>query len=88
MTELYTFAATFGLVFALAFQSLNTNRGHYVAAFVTSFAIGGFQLYVLKTIPISESISIDLAYLVGGPFGALSAMYLHPKWMNKKRDHH
>ncbi len=84
MTELYTFACTFGLVFTLAFQSLNTNRGHYKAAFFTSFGIGLFQLFVLKTVPVSESFTIDLAYLAGGPFGALAAMYLHPKWMRRK----
>ena len=84
MTELYTFACTFGLVFTLAFQSLNTNRGHYRAAFVTSFGIGLFQLFVLKTIPVAESLTIDLAYLAGGPFGAIAAMWLHPRWMKKK----
>lgn len=85
MTELWTFIAIFGLVFALAFQSLNTNRGHFRAAFVTSFAIGGFQLYVLKTVPLTESWTVDLAYLLGGPFGAIAAMYLHPKWIQRKR---
>ena len=84
MTELWTFLAAFGLVFALAFQSLNTNRGHYVAAFVTSWVIGGFQLYVLKTIPLAETLSVDVAYLAGGPLGAMCAMYLHPRWMKRK----
>lgn len=84
MTELWTFAATFGLVFALAFQSLNTNRGHYLAAFITSFVIGAFQLFVLKTIPVSQSIPVDLAYLAGGPVGALAAMWLHPRIMKRK----
>lgn len=84
MTELLTFLAVFGLVFALAFQSLNTNRGHYMAAFVTSWIIGACQLYVLKAIPVSESWTVDLAYLAGGPFGALTAMWLHPRWMKRK----
>jgi hypothetical protein len=84
MTELGTFLAAFGLVFALAFQSLNTNRGHYLAAFITSWVIGGFQLYILKAIPLSETLGVDLAYLAGGPIGAMAAMWLHPKWMKKK----
>ncbi len=84
MTELYTFAAAFGLVFALAFQSLNTNRGHYMAAFLMSWVIGGFQLYILKAIPLSSTWTVDLAYLAGGPVGALVAMYVHPRWMKKK----
>lgn len=82
---LCAFLATFGLVFFLAFQSLNTNRGHYVAAFITSWGIGAFQLYVLKTIPASTSWATDLAYLAGGPFGAMAAMYLHPRWMKKRK---
>ena len=81
MTVLLTFLSTFALVFFLAFQSLNTNRGHYFAAFVTSWGIGLFQLFVLKTIPVSESWEIDLAYLAGGPFGCMAAMYVHPIWM-------
>lgn len=85
MTELLTFAAAFVLVFALAFQSLNTNRGHYVAAFFTSWAIGLGQLYILKAVPLSQSWTIDFAYLAGGPFGALCAMWLHPKWMKRKK---
>jgi len=84
MTEFWTFVATFGLVFALAFQSLNTNRGHYRAAFITSWIIGGFQLYVLKAIPAATTLSVDLAYLAGGPVGALVAMYVHTRWMKRR----
>lgn len=41
MTELTLFASTFVLVFALGAQSLNVNNGHYIAAALTSFVIGG-----------------------------------------------
>jgi hypothetical protein len=85
VTELMTFGATFGLVFALALQSLNTNRGHYRAAVITSFVIGTFQLYVLKILPVSASWTFDLAYLAGGPFGAIAAMYLHPRLIGRRR---
>lgn len=84
MNELWTFIATFGLVFALAFQSLNTNRGHYKAAFFTSFLIGSFQLYVLKAMPFADSLSMHIAYLSGGPFGAVAAMWAHARWMKKR----
>ncbi len=39
MTELFLFLSTFLAVFAPGFQSLNVNNGHYMAAFITSFAI-------------------------------------------------
>lgn len=85
MTAAFTFAATFALVLALAAQSLNTNQGHYRAAFVTSWVIGLMQLYVLKTIPDASDWTIDLAYLAGGPFGAMAAMWLHPRTIGKKK---
>jgi len=81
MTALLTFAATFALVFALAFQSLNTNRGHFVAAFLTSFVIGSMQLYVIKVLPFADDLITHIAYLAGGPFGAVAAMLAHPKIM-------
>ena len=40
MNALLIFAATFTMVFGLGFQSLNVNRGHPKAAFLTSFLIG------------------------------------------------
>jgi hypothetical protein len=85
MTELLTFAATFLLVLALALQSLNTNGGHHVAAVFTSVLIGFMQLYVLKTIPVSESWSVDAAYLAGGPLGAVVAMWIHPRTIGKRK---
>lgn len=44
MTALILFVSTFVAVFALGFQSLNVNQGHYRAAALTSFAIGGGNL--------------------------------------------
>jgi hypothetical protein len=85
MTAAFTFAATFALVLALAAQSLNTNQGHYRAAFFTSWIIGLMQLYVLKTLPLSTDLLIDLAYLAGGPFGAMAAMWIHPRTIGKKK---
>ena len=40
MHELTLFTSCFILVFALGAQSLNVNNGHYLAAGLTSFAIG------------------------------------------------
>lgn len=86
MTELLTFSVTFAMVFALAAQSLNTNQNLQGAAFVTSICIGLLQLFVLKTIPLAQSWTVDLAYLMGGPFGAIVAMRVHP-WMTRRHRH-
>jgi hypothetical protein len=73
MTELILFASSFSLVFALGFQSLNVNNGHYKAAFLTSFFIGMSNIAVLKLAPNATAPQIA-AYLAGGPLGIICAM--------------
>ena len=82
MTELTLFLSTFFAVFALGFQSLNVNNGHYLSAFITSFAIGGANLALYKIAPQATGTEI-VAYLSGGPLGILCAMKAH-KWMRKR----
>lgn len=77
MTALALFVSTYILVFALAAQSLNVNGGHYVAAFLTSFAIGASHLVLYKLAPEADGWQI-VAYLTGGPLGVISAMKTHP----------
>lgn len=76
MNELILFASTFVLVFALGMQSLNVNGGHYIAAFLTSFAIGGANMVLLKLGPNAGTTEI-IAFLAGGPFGIVSSMAVH-----------
>ena len=73
MTELILFTSSFLLVFALGFQSLNVNNGHYRAAFLTSFGIGAANIAVLKLAPNATGTQIA-AYLAGGPLGIICAM--------------
>jgi hypothetical protein len=77
------FASTFALVFALGFQSLNVNGGHYRAAFVTSFAIGVSNLILFKTVPQADAVQVA-AYLMGGPFGIVASMWAHGRWMRRR----
>ena len=83
MTTIYIFISTFALVFALGFQSLNVNNGHYVAAFFTSFGIGLSNLVLFKTVPQAGGIEI-VAFLIGGPFGIITSMWAHRRWMKKE----
>jgi len=73
MTALMLFVSSFSLVFALGYQSLNVNNGHYRAAFLTSFAIGAANIAVLKLAPSASPTEIA-AYLAGGPLGIVCAM--------------
>lgn len=84
MTALLIFTATFITVFALGFQSLNVNKGHPKAAFLTSFVIGIGNLAVLKLVPDTQALLDNAAYLLGGPFGIVASMWVHNKFMGKK----
>jgi len=76
MNALLLLASTFVLVFFLGLQSLNVNRGHYFAAFITSFGIGAGQLILFKLAPDANGIEIA-AYLTGGPLGIVASMWAH-----------
>lgn len=83
MTALIIFASTFVLVFALGFQSLNVNNGHYLGAFFTSFFIGLGNLVLFKTVPQAGFYEIG-AYLIAGPFAICASMATHRRWMKAK----
>lgn len=82
MTALIIFGSTFILVFALGFQSLNVNNGHYKAAFFTSFAIAVSNLVLFKTVPQAGAMEIA-AYLTSGPFAIIASMWAHKRWVKK-----
>lgn len=80
MTALALLASTFALVFALGLQSQLVNNGHYAGAFVNSLAIGTCNLVLFKLAPDASGWEIA-AYLAGGPFGIVAAMYAYRvKW--------
>ncbi len=79
ITAILIFISTFILVFALRFQSLNVNNGHYKAAFFTSFAIGVANLVLFKTVPQADLFDVS-AYLIAGPFAITASMKAHDWW--------
>lgn len=83
MTALYLFGSTFVLVFALGFQSLNVNGGHYWLAFFTSFAIGAANLVLYKLAPNANTVEMA-AFLLGGPFGIVASMWAHQRFVRPK----
>ena len=86
MIELTLFSSTALMVFALGFQQLNVQGNHRVLAVLTSFFIGGAQIYLWRAIP-SATPSEIIATLAGGPVGILAAMEAHPSLVHllKKR---
>lgn len=87
MTSIVIFASTFVAVFALGFQSLNVNQGHYRAAALTSFAIGGGNLMILKMVPDGDLAAMT-AYLIAGPLAIVASMWVHRRTLGKKFFHH
>lgn len=85
MTEIYLFGSTFVLVFALGFQSLNVNGGHYALAFATSFAIGLSNLVLFKLVP-QATLPEMAAYLSGGPIGIVASMWVHRRFVSRRRN--
>jgi len=83
MTELALFAAAFATVFSLGFQQQNVVHGHYRAAFLTSFIIGGSQIVLWRFVPDASASQIA-ATLLGGPFGIVASMATHKKFMRRK----
>lgn len=75
MTEIYLFISTFLVVFALGAQSLLVNNGRYVSAFANSFVIGSCNMVLLKLAPQATPVEVA-AFLLGGPFGIIAAMWV------------
>lgn len=84
MSAALLLASTFGLVFALGLQSQLVNNGHYVSAFCNSLTIGGCNLVLFKLAPDATGLEIA-AYLAGGPFGIVCAMWVYRTRWNRQR---
>ncbi|MDP1925732.1 MAG: hypothetical protein Q8K57_13240 [Thiobacillus sp.] len=83
MTHLALFLSAFFTVFLLGWQQKNVHGGHYLAAVITSFGIGGAQIFLWRLVPEANASQIA-ATLAGGPFGIVAAMWLHPRMMRSR----
>ena len=82
MTALALLGSTFALVFTLGLQSQLVNRGHYVAAMLNSFAIGGANLLLFKLAPNATGWEIA-GFLGGGPFGIVFSMWFYRRFFRR-----
>lgn len=83
-THITLFFSAFFTVFFLATQQQNVIHGHYIAAFFTSFLIGGSQIVLWRFVP-DASVSQIVATLAGGPLGVTASMFAHRKYMKKRK---
>lgn len=81
-THLLLFSSSFAAVFALGFQSLNVNQGHYLAAAATSLAIGAAHVALYRLMP-DASLTQMVAYLAGGPLGITASMWAHRRTVGR-----
>lgn len=88
MSELLLLLSTFGVVFFLGFQSLCVNSGYYWLTVMNSTLIGVFNLVLFKTAPNVASNMEVFCYIIGGPLGIVSAMWVHcnvvAPWMARR----
>jgi len=84
MNELILFFSCAASVFALGFQSQNVNQGHYLAAAITSLAIGIGHLALYRLMPGAGTTEIA-AFLLGGPIGITTSMWAHRRTLGKPR---
>ena len=75
MNALLLFLSTFAGVFCLGSQSLLVNNGFYLAAFGNSLLIGSCQFLLFKLAPEASGLEVA-AFLSGGPFGIVTAMFV------------
>lgn len=75
MSALILFVSTFVAVFALGAQSLFVNNGRYWRAWFNSLLIGICHILLYRLAPNASVIEIA-AFLAGGPFGIVSAMWV------------
>lgn len=78
MTAALLFAASFAVVFLLGLQQLNVERGHRLAAFITSPLLALAYLCLFKLLPFSTSAVQIAAHLLGGAIGIVTSMWMHP----------
>jgi hypothetical protein len=72
--EVTLFLSTYLVVFSLGAQSLLVNNGRYEMAFMNSLVIGSCNLALFKFAPDATGLQVA-AFLLGGPFGIVSAMW-------------
>ncbi len=87
MTALTVFACQYAYILCLGFQTQNVVGKHYTAAMGNSLALGMMGLFLTSTIARQAVLGHDwkviTAFLLAGPAGIATAIWLHPKLRRK-----
>lgn len=81
---LLTFCASFVFIFLKAAQQRNVAFDHYWWIVPTSVLMASVEFYVIVNV-VEQGLSIGLVLTIGlgSGFGALSAAYLHKRFLTK-----
>ncbi len=82
MNALLLFGSTFVLVFALGLQTQLTYDGYYKSSFANSLLISVAQLGALQIVHANTVVDYA-AYLLGGPIGIVTSMYIFRNHIKK-----
>lgn len=86
MELLLIFAAGFGSVFLLGFQSRNVNHGNYAWAAGTSFAIAQMQTTLWGELFSNLTWAASAVYGLSGACGITLSMWMHQRWIAPKKE--
>ncbi len=77
------FFTTLIYVFLRAFQQKNVMHSKYAWMIPTSYGMGFCDVYIITTIAGGQHILwiVAMAMGTGGTIGAISATYLHNRWL-------
>jgi hypothetical protein len=79
------FAANFAFILLKALQQRNVAFDNYVWIVPTSFAMAVVEVYVVAQVAVRGwSIPVVIALGLAGGTGALSAVYLHKRFIKKE----
>lgn len=78
MNAFLLFASSFTIVFAFAFQQHNIHYRRYRLAVVNALLIDLMHLVLLK-LGSGATSSEMVAFLIGGPLGTMTAMWLNDR---------
>jgi hypothetical protein len=82
--EIVLFLSQYILIFIIGFQSQSVRDNRYGAAMLGSVFIGLAQLFQWKVMP-NATPSQMIVWLLAGPLGIVSSMWLHPIIFRKRR---
>ena len=81
------FIAQYCTILLLGLQSLNVRDGKYTASAITSLLLGitgWFVTGIVSQAYKSNDVLVFLSFLLAGPCGIVSSMFIYSKVFNKK----